>query len=178
MVLLGFGMGFAIGETTGLGQADDANGRILLAGDGLGPLRLGMSRSDALDSGWLGEPQETCSDMIGGGAAPGEYAYMLDGPQAPEGLSGSVEISDDEITTIGVSKSVAMPNGVTFDSAWDATRAMETLQSAGYRVSVTSTFEPEDSATATSPDGAEFGFYFSDARGSASVAIPTMSICD
>ena len=78
-----------------------------------------LVRSRGLGDVYKRQAQETCSDIIGGGAEPGEYSYELDGEQSPGSLSGQVEFFDDRVTMIQVNSEVELPNGVTFDTGWD-----------------------------------------------------------
>lgn len=161
------------------GSAVSADNRPRLTGDALGPIELGMSRRAALDTGWLGDAQETCSDIIGDqGAQPGEYNYLLGGDRLPSSLAGHVEFFDDRVSLIQVDSDVELPNALTFDSNWDNPTAERAFTSRGYSFSSGGIFDTNDSATVRSPGGDEFGMYFSYSQGSAFVSIPEVIICD
>lgn len=164
------------GSSTGTGRRTTDAPR--LSGQALGPIELGMSRRAALGTGWLGDAQETCSDMLGGGAKPGEYNYELGGEELPTSLSGHVEFVGDRVTLIQLDSEVELPNGITFDTGWDNPTAERAFTERGYSFSSGEFFDSNDSATVRSPDGDEFGMYFSYSEGSAIVAIPNVAICD
>ncbi|MEI2811331.1 MAG: hypothetical protein V9F00_14355 [Nocardioides sp.] len=185
-VALGVSVGILLSRTIGsdgratqtVGTDRPATDTPRLSGQALGPIELGMSRRAALATGWLGDAQETCSDIIGGGAEPGEYSYELDGEQSPGSLSGQVEFFDDRVTMIQVNSEVELPNGVTFDTGWDNPTAEREFTERGYSFSSGEFFDSNDAATVRSPGGDEFGMYFSYSEGSAVVAIPDVTVCD
>lgn len=186
-VALGVSVGILLSRTIGsdgratqtaVGTDRPATDTPRLSGQALGPIELGMSRRDALATGWLGDAQETCSDILGGGAQPGEYSYELGGERSPGSLSGQVEFVDDRVILIQVGSEVELPNGITFDTGWDNPRAERAFTDRGYSFSSGEFFDSNDSATVRSPGGDEFGMYFSYSEGSAIVAIPEVSICD
>lgn len=57
--------------------------------DGIGPLRLGMTRAAALRTGWLAQRGRGCE--LGGPPIP--ITYRFTGPRAPSGLVGVAEFS-------------------------------------------------------------------------------------
>src|SRR5204863_1747575 len=65
--------------------AAPAHGATLVRLDGIGQLKLGMSRMAALDTGWLGARSTGCT--LGGKPYP--IDYTLTGAKAPAGIKGS-----------------------------------------------------------------------------------------
>jgi hypothetical protein len=59
----------------------------LLRLDGIGPLHLGMTRADAVETGWLAHRTTGCP--LGGLPLP--VLYRFTGPSAPSGIDGSAE---------------------------------------------------------------------------------------
>ncbi|MGB4745121.1 MAG: hypothetical protein WBH39_05650 [Candidatus Microthrix parvicella] len=193
-VFLGVGLGIGLSrtlghdqdraETIGGNEADIPSER---AGDStprmtersLGPIELGMPRQKALATGWLGDSQTHCSDIIGDeGSAPGEYNYKLGGDDLPDSLAGHVEFVDDRVSLIQVDSDVELPDGLSFNSSWDNPTAERAFVDRGYSFEPDGIFDPNDSATARSASGEEFGMYFSAATQDAFVAIPQVVICD
>src|SRR4051794_19400411 len=77
--------------------------------DGIGPLHRGMTRADALATGWLTDRRRGCE--LGGPPVP--IVYRLAGPKAPSGLRGTAEFSRGHLRTIAVSRGARTVTGVT-----------------------------------------------------------------
>jgi hypothetical protein len=70
-----------------LGPASTAGAATtLLRLDGIGPLKLGMTRAAALKTGWLADRAPGCEL-----ASPRPITYRFTGPKAPGGLRGSAQ---------------------------------------------------------------------------------------
>jgi hypothetical protein len=76
--------------------------------DGIGPLRLGMTRTAALATGWLAGRSPGCPL---GGAPP--ITYRFTGANAPKGIKGSAEFADGRLTTLSFTRGVRTSTGVT-----------------------------------------------------------------
>ncbi|MEA2341311.1 MAG: hypothetical protein QOG11_1388 [Solirubrobacteraceae bacterium] len=85
----------------------DAAGATLLRLDGIGPLRLGMTRSAAVATGWLAGRGKGCPL-----ASPVPVAYALTGPKAPRGIRGSAEFTRGRLRVLAFSGGVRTATGV------------------------------------------------------------------
>ena len=85
-----------------------AQGATLLRLDGIGPLKLGMARMVALDTGWLNDRQTGCP--LGGKPYP--IGYALNGASAPAAIDARAEFVDQKLQTITASKGVRTATGV------------------------------------------------------------------
>lgn len=81
----------------------------LLRLNGIGPLRLGMSRSAALATGWLTHRSSGCP--LGGPPLP--VVYRLAGRRAPRGLSGMAEFDGGKLRVLSFTRGVHTRVGVT-----------------------------------------------------------------
>lgn len=88
--------------------AAPAHGATLMRLDGIGPLKLGMSRSAGLDTGWLSNRQTGCE--LGGKPYP--IGYSLQGPQAPAGIDGIAEFASGTLRTMTFRAGVRTATGV------------------------------------------------------------------
>jgi hypothetical protein len=76
--------------------------------DGIGPLRLGMTRTAALATGWLAGRSSGCPL---GGTPP--ITYRFTGARAPRAIRGSVEFVDNRLSTMSFTAGVRTSTGVT-----------------------------------------------------------------
>lgn len=88
--------------------AAPAHGATLLRLDGIGPLKLGMSRTAGLDTGWLSNKQTGCP--LGGKPYP--IGYQLKGAEAPAGINGIVEFNGGKLATMTFDGGVKTATGV------------------------------------------------------------------
>jgi len=88
--------------------AAPAQGATLLRLDGIGPLKLGMSRSAGLDTGWLSNRMTGCE--LGGKPYP--IGYNLKGSQAPNGIEGVAEFTSGTLRTMTFRGGVRTATGV------------------------------------------------------------------
>ena len=110
--------------------AAPAQGATLLRLDGLGPLKLGMARLAALDTGWLSNRQAGCP--LGGKPYP--ITYRLDGDEAPAPIVGGVEFNGGRLTSITADKGVRTATGVVPGKTTWASMVTR-YRNAGYKVS-------------------------------------------
>src|SRR4051794_32653470 len=75
---------------------------------GIGPLELGMKRSAALATGWLGNRGTGCE--LGGDPLP--ITYRFTGPSAPRGLVGTAEFRRHRLRNLAFSRGVRTGRGV------------------------------------------------------------------
>lgn len=76
--------------------------------DRLGPLKLGMLRSDAVDTAWISNRRPGCE--LGGPPLP--IVYRLRGPRAPSATVGSVEFTGGRLRTVLVSRGARTALGI------------------------------------------------------------------
>ena len=88
--------------------AAPAHGATLLRLDGIGPLKLGMSRSAGLDTGWLSNRMTGCE--LGGKPYP--IGYNLKGSQAPAGIDAFAEFAGGTLRTMTFRGGVRTATGV------------------------------------------------------------------
>ncbi len=79
--------------------------------DGIGPLKLGMTRASAERTGWLSHRSRGCEV-----ASPVPVAYRLDGRRAPKALAGSAEFSAGRLTSLSFRAGVRTALGVRIGS--------------------------------------------------------------
>lgn len=75
---------------------------------GVGPLRLGMARADAVATGWLADRRPGCEL-----ASPRPVTYRVSGPKAPAGVRGSAEFQRGRLRTLSFTRGVRTTTGVT-----------------------------------------------------------------
>lgn len=75
--------------------------------DGIGPLKLGMSRTAAVATGWLSDRSPGCEL-----ASPRPVVYQLRGAKAPSGLRGSAEFSAGKLTNVAVRRGARTALGI------------------------------------------------------------------
>ncbi len=97
-VLLGGGFAATAGAAT-----------TVLRLDGIGPLKLGMKRSEALATGWLSSRGTGCE--LGGPPLP--ITYQLRGSRAPSGLRGVAEFHGHRLRNLSFTRGVRTGRGVT-----------------------------------------------------------------
>ncbi|MCW2783457.1 MAG: hypothetical protein JWR35_3908 [Marmoricola sp.] len=91
-----------------LGVTAPAQGATLVRLNGVGPLKLGMSRMAALDTGWLSNKKPGC-ELAG---PPRPVDYDLAGSQAPDGLEGGIEFTGGKATNMAFTAGVRTSAGV------------------------------------------------------------------
>jgi hypothetical protein len=79
----------------------------LLRLNGIGPLKLGMKRADALSTGWLAHKTKGCEL-----STPRPIAYSLTGPSAPAGVKGTIEFQSGKLIAMSFTKGVHTAAGV------------------------------------------------------------------
>jgi hypothetical protein len=105
-----------------------AGATTLLRLDGIGPLKLGMTRSAATHTGWLSDEGKGCP--LGGPPIP--VTYQFTGSLAPRGIEGSAQFDHGKLTNLSFSKGVRTANGVQVGSL--LTRMASAYRSDGFKV--------------------------------------------
>ena len=75
--------------------------------DGIGPLRLGMSRTAAVATGWLANRAPGCEL-----ASPRPVTYRFTGRRAPAGLRGTAQFEGGRLTSLSFTRGVRTAAGV------------------------------------------------------------------
>jgi hypothetical protein len=91
-----------------LGAGATASASTLLRLDGIGPLKLGMTRTAAVGTGWLAHRGRGCE--LGGPPIP--ITYRLAGRRAPSGLAGSVQFDRGRLRNVTVTAGARTAVGV------------------------------------------------------------------
>ncbi|ADB51740.1 hypothetical protein [Conexibacter woesei] len=95
--------------------------------DGIGPLRLGMTRTAALDTGWLARRGRGCE--LGGPPIP--ITYRLSGPRAPSGVVGVAEFDNGKLRNLSFTRGVRTATGVVAGRT-TATAMVNSYRDAGF----------------------------------------------
>jgi hypothetical protein len=85
-----------------------AGAATLLRLNGIGPLKLGMTRADAVATGWLAQRQTGCP--LGGPPLP--ITYRLTGANAPSGIRGTAEFTGGRLRNLSFTRGVRTAAGV------------------------------------------------------------------
>jgi hypothetical protein len=101
-------MGAILLLAAGSAWADGRGPSPVLRLDGIGPLRLGMGRAEAVATGWLSDPGPGC-ELAG---TPPPVVYRFKGPKAPPGLVGTVEFDQGTLRVFAFSAGVRTTFGV------------------------------------------------------------------
>ncbi len=92
----------------GSAWADGRGSSPVLRLDGIGPLRLGMGRVEAVATGWLSDPGPGCE--LGGPPLP--VVYKLKGPKAQAGIVGTAQFERGTLRVFAFSAGVRTTFGV------------------------------------------------------------------
>ncbi len=93
---------------TALGAGASTAAAATLHLNGVGPLRLGMARADAVDTGWLSNRSRGC-ELAG---PPIPIGYRLRGPKAPASVVGSAEFRRGRLINMSFTRGVRTVTGV------------------------------------------------------------------
>lgn len=115
-----------------LALAGPAQATTLLRLGGIGPLKLGMTLSAGVGTGWLAHPGHGCP--LGGKPYPVDYA--LTGAKAPAGIDGTAEFNGRtrRLETLSFSKGVRTATGVVVGRT-TATGMVSRYRKAGFAAS-------------------------------------------
>jgi hypothetical protein len=109
--------------------------------DGIGPLKLGMTRADAVATGWLGNRGKGCE--LSGPPVP--ITYRLSGPKAPSGIRGTAEFANGHLSDLSFTRGVRTSAGITVGKTrlvrmWQRYRALGFTASGRYDNTFQGTF--------------------------------------
>ncbi|WP_026910652.1 hypothetical protein [Patulibacter minatonensis] len=140
----------------------------------VGPLKLGMSRSAAVKTGWLSNRGTGCP--LGGKPYP--ITYALKGSKAPSGLRGTVEFVGGKLNVMTFTKGVRTTTGVTVGTTTSAMVAKS--KAAGFKAKL----EPSETFGGTfvhvtkGGDDVLAGFAEGSGKRVGQLGIPTIPVCD
>src|SRR3954464_5901639 len=95
--------------------------------DGIGPLKLGMTRTAALATGWLSNRSPGC-ELAG---PPRPITYRLHGANAPAGLRGTADFRRGRLRNLSFTRGVRTGRGVTVGRT-TTSRMVATHRRAGF----------------------------------------------
>lgn len=153
--------------------AASASATTLLHLDGIGPLRLGMSRTAAVATGWLSNRAAGCEL-----ASPRPITYQLAGRRAPNGLRGVAEFDSGKLTDLSFTRGVRTATGVRVRQTTTA-RMVARYRAAGFLASAT--FVDTFSGTfvrVRRRNGRDVLGAFAQGRVISTLAIPAVPVCE
>jgi hypothetical protein len=122
-----------------LGPASAADAATtLLRLDGIGPLKLGMTRTAAVRTGWLADRAPGCEL-----ASPRPVTYQFTGRKAPKSLRGSAQFDRGRLSVISLNRGVRTRVGVRIGAP--TARMITKYRNAGFAAS--SMFSPTFAGT-------------------------------
>jgi hypothetical protein len=141
--------------------------------DGIGPLKLGMTRTAAVATGWLAHGGSGCP--LGGKPYP--VTFKLDGPHAPRRLRGSVEFVGGKLHDISITAGARTATGVVPGTTTVA-RMLSAYRRAGY--SASSRYDSTFSGTfvTVTRRGRTVLEGFASGRVVGTLAIPALATCE
>jgi hypothetical protein len=159
---------------TPAGPAGAAATPTTLTATGVGPLKLGMSRSAAVKTGWLSNRGTGCTL----GSKPYPITYALKGSKAPSGLRGSVEFVGGKLNVMSFTKGVRTTTGVAIGSS--TASMVSKSKAAGFKA----TLDPSETFGGTfvrvTKGGDDVLTGFAEGKGGriGTLGIPSIPTCD
>jgi len=141
--------------------------------DGVGPVRLGMTRTAALATGWLANRAPGCEL-----ASPRPVTYRFTGSRAPAGLRGTAQFDGGVLTNLSFTRGVRTAAGVTVGRTTTARmvaryRALGLLASARFDSTFEGTF-----VTVRRRNGRQVMSAFAERRAITTLAVPAVPVCE
>jgi hypothetical protein len=152
--------------------AQPAAGATVLGMRHVGPLRLGMTRTAALSTGWLAHRGRGCE--LG---SPIPVTYRLDGRRAPVGLRGVAEFDDGQLTNLSFSAGVRTVAGVTVGRTTPA-RMVSRYRNAGLSAHAEYVDTFGGTFVNVTKDGSTVIGAFANGPVITMLAIPVVSVCE
>jgi hypothetical protein len=142
--------------------------------DGIGPLRLGTTRTAAVATGWLANRRGGCPLE-----SPAPIDYRFSGPNAPRGLHGSAEFRGGRLRGLSFTGGVRTATGVTVGRTTTA-RMVARYRRAGFAASARfdSTFGGTFVRVRRRPGGVDVIGGFARRRTVTVLAIPAVPVCE
>lgn len=139
--------------------------------DGVGPLRLGMSRAAAVESGWLSNRARGCELR-----RPVPITYRLAGAKAPSGLRGTAEFNGGKLTGLSFTRGVRTATGVTVGTT--TARLVAAYRQAGFQASSEYVDTFQGTFGTVKRDGRDVLGSFAEGSRTTMLAIPRLSVCE
>ncbi len=157
----------------GSAWADGRGSTPLLRLDGIGPLRLGMTRAEAVATGWLSDPGPGCE--LGGPPLP--VVYRLKGPKAPAGVVGTVEFDRGTLRVMAFSAGVRTTFGVAIPGG-TVNDLLKRARAAG--LSATSVYDETFAGrfVTVNRGGKQVLGAFAEKSAIATIAVPYVPVCE
>jgi hypothetical protein len=150
-----------------------ASSTAVLRIDGIGPLQLGMTRTAALATGWLGQRGSGCE--LGGRPFP--ITYRFTGRKAPHGIAGFAEFQHNKLTDLSFTRGVRTSAGVTVGRT--TTKRMVTrYRQAGFSASARFEAVFQGTFVTIKRDGDQVVGGFGERGVITMVAIPAIAVCE
>jgi hypothetical protein len=142
--------------------------------DGIGPLKLGMTRTAALATGWLANRQPGCELE-----SPRPIDYRFSGPNAPRGLHGTADFQGGKLRALSFTGGARTATGVTVGHTTTA-RMVARYRSVGFAASAqfVSTFGGTFVRVRRRPGGADVIGAFARRRTVTVLAVPVVPVCE
>ncbi|MEA5442818.1 hypothetical protein [Cyanobium gracile] len=157
----------------GSAWADGRGPSPVLRLDGIGPLRLGMGRAEAVATGWLSDPGTGCE--LDGPPLP--VVYKLKGPKAPAGIVGTVEFDRGLLRVLAFSAGVKTAFGIAIPGA-TASDLVKRARAAGF--SATSAYDETFAGRFVTVNraGKQVLGAFAEQSAITTIAVPYVPVCD
>ena len=141
--------------------------------DGIGPLHLGMSRTAAVQTGWLAGRSTGCE--LGGPPLP--VTYRFTGPKAPRGLVGTAEFHANRLRVLSFTRGVRTSTGVTVRRT-RASRMVARYRQAGFTASARFVDTFQGTFVTIKRHGRDVVGGFAEHRVLTMIAIPAIPVCE
>ncbi len=141
--------------------------------DGIGPLKLGMKRSEALATGWLSSRGSGCE--LGGPPVP--ITYRLRGSSAPSGLRGVAEFRGHRLRNLSFTRGVRTGRGVTVGRTTHA-RMVARYRTDGFSASSQFVDIFQGTFVRVRRGGRDVLSGFADGRVVTTLAVPHVPVCE
>jgi hypothetical protein len=141
--------------------------------DGIGPLHLGMSRTAAVQTGWLAGRSTGCE--LGGPPLP--VTYRFTGPKAPRGLVGTAEFHANRLRVLSFTRGARTSTGVTVRRT-TASRMAARYRQAGFTASARFVDTFQGTFVTIKRHGKDVVGGFAEHRVLTMIAIPAIAVCE
>jgi hypothetical protein len=154
-------------------SAADAASTTVLRLNGIGPLTLGMTRTAAVATGWLGDRTTGCPL----GAPPLPITYRFTGTEAPAGIKGSAEFHNGRLRSVTFTHGVRTSTGVTVRKTTTA-RMLARYRDAGFTATAKYVSTFQGTFVTVKKAGHEVVGGFAEHRTVTILAIPAVPVCE
>jgi hypothetical protein len=150
-----------------------ASSTTVLRLDGVGPLHLGMTRSQALATGWLAGRGTGC-ELAG---PPLPITYRFTGARAPRGIVGVAEFHAHRLSVLSFTRGVRTSTGVTVGRT-TTSRMVARYRQAGFTASAQFVDTFQGTFVTVKRRGRQVVGAFAEHRVVTSVAVPAVPVCE